>query len=107
MRLAAAGMKRSRLAEGCMNKADLIDAVSRRAALSKADAGRAVDAVIDSITAWLKKGERVALSGFGTFGVRRRVAKRTRNPRTGAVIQIKAGRTPGFKSGKALKDAVN
>ena len=90
-----------------MNKTDLIDAVARRAEISKADAARAVDAVIESITSWLKRGERVVLSGFGTFGVRKRVARRTRNPRTGAAVQIKAGRTPGFKSGKALKDAVN
>ena len=90
-----------------MNKADLIEAVANRTKLSKADAGRAVDGVTDSITAALKKGDKVSLVGFGTFVVRRRAARAGRNPKTGDVIQIKAGRSPGFKAGKALKDAVN
>lgn len=90
-----------------MNKSDLIEAVAKKTDLSKADAGRAVDAVFDSITAALKKGDKVSLVGFGTFGVRKRAARKGRNPKTGATIQIKAGKTPGFKSGKALKDAVN
>jgi len=90
-----------------MNKADLIEAVAKRTELSKADAGRAVDGVIDSITATLKKGDKVSLVGFGTFVVRKRSARKGRNPKTGAVIQIKAGKSPGFKAGKALKDAVN
>lgn len=90
-----------------MNKSDLIEAVAKKTDLSKADAGRAIDAVFDSITAALKKGDKVSLVGFGTFGVRKRAARKGRNPKTGATIQIKAGKTPGFKSGKALKDAVN
>jgi DNA-binding protein HU-beta len=90
-----------------MNKADFVDAVARRTELSKADAGRVVDAVIDCITAVLKKGDKVSLVGFGTFAVRKRSARKGRNPKTGAAIQIKAGKSPGFKAGKALKDAVN
>jgi DNA-binding protein HU-beta len=90
-----------------MNKADLIEAVAKRTEQGKADAGRAVDAVIDSVTAALKKGEKVSLVGFGTFAVRKRAARKGRNPKTGGTIQIKAGKTPGFKAGKALKDAVN
>jgi len=90
-----------------MNKAELIDAVASTADLSKADAGRAVDAVVDSVTAALKRGEQVAVIGFGTFSVKHRAARAGRNPRTGETIQISASNVPGFKAGKALKDAVN
>jgi DNA-binding protein HU-beta len=90
-----------------MNKTDLIEAVAQRAEMSKAEAGRAVDGVIDSITGSLKRGNKVSLMGFGTFVVRGRSARKGRNPKTGDVIQIKAGKSPGFKAGKALKDAVN
>ncbi|MFT7459938.1 MAG: DNA-binding protein HU-beta [Planctomycetota bacterium] len=90
-----------------MNKADLIDAVAESADLSKASAGRAVDAAIDAITNSLKKGDNVTLVGFGTFSVRHRAARLGRNPRTGEEIQIKASKVPGFKAGKALKDAIN
>lgn len=90
-----------------MNKTDLIDAIASAADLSKADAGRALDAVIDSITDTLKKGDPVSLVGFGTFQVKHRAAREGRNPQTGATIQIKASNVPGFKAGKALKDAVN
>ena len=90
-----------------MNKAELVDAVAAAANLSKADAGRAVDAVVNSITASLKKGQPVAVVGFGTFGVKHRAARSGRNPRTGETIQIAASNVPGFKAGKALKDAVN
>ncbi|WJW74495.1 HU family DNA-binding protein [Thiohalobacter sp. IOR34] len=90
-----------------MNKTDLIDAVAESADLSKAAAGRAVDAVLDSVTAALKKGEQVTLVGFGTFEVRERAARTGRNPQTGEAIQIKASKAPAFKAGKALKDAVN
>jgi DNA-binding protein HU-beta len=69
--------------------------------------GRAVDAVIDSISRALKKGGTVSLVGFGTFTVKKRAARQGRNPRTGEAIQIKASKVPGFKAGKALKDAVN
>lgn len=90
-----------------MNKAELIDAVADSANLSKADAARAVDAVLDSVTGALKKGEQVSLVGFGTFEVRERAARQGRNPQTGATIQIAASKAPAFKAGKALKDAVN
>jgi DNA-binding protein HU-beta len=90
-----------------MNKNDLIDAVATSSGLSKADAGRAVDAVVGSITGALKSGDSVSLIGFGTFDVRSRAARTGRNPRTGEEIQIAAAKNPAFKAGKALKDAVN
>jgi DNA-binding protein HU-beta len=90
-----------------MNKAELVDAVASAANLSKADAGRAVDAVVNSVTAALKKGQQVSVVGFGTFGVKHRAARSGRNPRTGETIKINASNVPGFKAGKALKDAVN
>ena len=90
-----------------MNKAELIDAVASEADLSKADATRATDAVLDSITGALRNGDQVTLVGFGTFSVRERAARTGRNPQTGETIQIKASRSAGFKAGKALKDAVN
>ena len=90
-----------------VNKTDLIDAIASAADLSKADAGRALDAVVDSITDSLKKGDPVSLVGFGTFQVKHRAAREGRNPQTGATIQIKASNVPSFKAGKALKDAVN
>ena len=90
-----------------MNKGDLIESVAGSAGISKADAGRAVDAFIGSITSALKGGSQVSLVGFGTFTVKRRAARMGRNPRTGEAIQIKASNVPGFKAGKALKDAVN
>jgi len=90
-----------------MNKTELIDAVAETADLSKADAGRAVDAVISSVTKALKSGDSVTVVGFGTFQVRERAARSGRNPKTGATIQINASKNPAFKAGKALKDAVN
>ncbi len=90
-----------------MNKSELIDAVADSANLSKADAGRAVDALVKSITKALKKNDTVSLVGFGTFSVRKRAARTGRNPRTGETIKIKASKNPAFKAGKALKDAVN
>lgn len=90
-----------------MNKAELIDAVALAADISKASATRAVDAVFDNIIAALKKDEQVSLIGFGNFTVRSRAARAGRNPQTGAAIEIKAAKVPGFKPGKALKDAVN
>lgn len=90
-----------------MNKADFIGAVAGAAELSKADAGRAVDAMIEVVKKALKKGDSVTLVGFGTFQVRKRAARTGRNPRTGQTIKIKASKVPGFKAGKALKDAVN
>lgn len=90
-----------------MNKAELIDAVSEKAGLQKVEASRAVDAVFDTIAAALKTGDSVALLGFGTFSVKARAARSGRNPRTGDIIEIPASNAPGFKAGKALKDAVN
>ncbi|MED5534837.1 MAG: HU family DNA-binding protein [Pseudomonadota bacterium] len=90
-----------------MNKAELVDAVASAASLSKADAGRAVDAVTGSIAASLSRGEQVAVVGFGTFSVKNRAARMGRNPRTGESIYIQASNVPGFKAGKALKEAVN
>ena len=90
-----------------MNKAEFIEAVADTAELSKADAGRAVDAMIAAITKALKKGDSVTLVGFGTFDVRKRGARTGRNPRTGEEIKIAASMNPAFKAGKALKDAVN
>lgn len=90
-----------------MNKAELIDAVAEAADLSKASAARAVDAVTDAVADALKKDEQVTIVGFGTFSVRKRAARSGRNPRTGETINIKASNVPGFKPGKALKDAVN
>ena len=90
-----------------MNKADFIGAVSTAGELSKADAARAVDAVIEVIKSSLKQGDNISLVGFGTFEVRERAARQGRNPRTGDTIEIKASKIPSFKAGKALKDAVN
>ena len=90
-----------------MNKTDLVDAVADSADLSKADAARAVDAVISSITKALKQGDNVTVVGFGTFQVRARAARTGRNPKTGDTINIAASKNPAFKAGKALKDAVN
>jgi DNA-binding protein HU-beta len=90
-----------------VNKNDLIAAVSDGAGLSKADAGKAVDSVFDSITGSLKAGTEVRLVGFGTFSVTRRQASQGRNPRTGEPIQIPASNQPKFKAGKGLKDSVN
>ncbi|MEE4294667.1 MAG: HU family DNA-binding protein [Xanthomonadales bacterium] len=90
-----------------MNKSDLIDAIADSAGLSKADAGRALDGFVNTITGALKKGQSVSLVGFGTFSVRDRAARTGRNPRTGETIKIKASKNPAFKAGKALKDAVN
>lgn len=90
-----------------MNKTELIDAVVEAAGLNKAEATRAVDAMLNGIAGALKKGEQVALVGFGTFEVRERAARTGRNPQTGETINIKAAKAPAFKAGKALKDAVN
>lgn len=90
-----------------MNKSELIDAIAASADISKAAAGRALDAVTDSITDSLKKDDQVALVGFGTFLVKERAARTGRNPQTGAAIEIAAAKVPSFKPGKALKDALN
>jgi DNA-binding protein HU-beta len=89
------------------NKSDLIDAIAKSADISKASAGRALDATIESITKSLKNGELVSLVGFGTFYVGKRAARNGRNPQTGATIKIEAATVPKFRAGKNLKDAVN
>lgn len=89
-----------------MNKSELIDHVATQADISKAAAARALEAVLGGITASLKKGNSVSLVGFGTFSVTRRAARSGRNPRTGAPIKIKATKSPKFRPGKALKDAL-
>tara|TARA_R110002110_G_scaffold14698_1_gene67626 strand:+ start:45080 stop:45355 length:276 start_codon:yes stop_codon:yes gene_type:complete len=90
-----------------VNKTELIDAIAASADLPKASAGRALDAVIESITDALTKGDQVSLVGFGTFSVKHRSARSGRNPQTGATIEISASNVPSFKAGKALKDSVN
>ncbi|MGJ8524741.1 DNA-binding protein HU-beta [Halomonadaceae bacterium LMG 33818] len=90
-----------------MNKSELIEAIAASADISKAAASRALDAMIDSVTDSLKKGDSVALVGFGTFSVKERAARTGRNPQTGKPIKIAAAKVPGFKAGKALKDSVN
>lgn len=90
-----------------MNKSELIEAIAASADLPKAAAGRALDAMVDSITAALKDGDQVTLVGFGTFAVKERAARTGRNPRTGDPIEIAAAKVPSFKAGRVLKDAVN
>jgi len=90
-----------------VNKQELIEAVAESADISKAAAGRAVDAVVAGISNALKGGDQVSLIGFGTFMVKERAARTGRNPRTGESIEIAAAKNPVFKAGKALKDAVN
>ncbi|MHA1539190.1 MAG: HU family DNA-binding protein [Alphaproteobacteria bacterium] len=90
-----------------MNKNELVSAVAESSELTKADAARAVDAVIEAVSASLSSGEEVRLIGFGTFSVAQRKATEGRNPRTGEKIQIPASKRPKFKPGKALVEAVN
>lgn len=90
-----------------MNKSQLIDKISQDADMTKASAGRALDAIIEAVSDSLKSGDTVQLVGFGTFSVRERSARTGRNPQTGKEINIPASKVPGFKAGKALKDAVN
>ncbi len=90
-----------------MNKTELIDHIAEASDISKAAAGRALDATVEAITQALKDAETVSLVGFGTFLVRERAARTGRNPQTGATIQIAAAKVPAFKPGKALKDALN
>ncbi|CAH3457498.1 DNA-binding protein HU-beta, partial [Serratia marcescens] len=90
-----------------VNKSQLIDKIAAGADISKVAAGRALDAVIASVTDSLKAGDDVALVGFGSFTVRERSARTGRNPQTGKEIKIAAAKVPAFRAGKALKDAVN
>ena len=89
-----------------VSKQDVVDAVAEATGSSKADANKAVDAVIDCIKGSLASGKSVGLIGFGTFEVRERAAREGRNPQTGATIQIAAKKVPAFKAGKGLRDAV-
>lgn len=90
-----------------MNKADLIDKIAAGAGITKAQAGAAVETSIDAVTGALRKGERVALVGFGTFSVSQRKARSGRNPQTGATIKIAARKVAKFTPGIELKKAVN
>jgi len=90
-----------------MNKTDLINAIAEHANLSKADAGRSLEAFINTIETTLKAGDAITLVGFGTFQVKARAARAGRNPQTGQEITIAAANVPSFKAGKGLKDAVN
>jgi DNA-binding protein HU-beta len=90
-----------------LNKTELIEHIARQADISKAAAGRALEALLGGIRTSLKKGNSVTLVGFGTFIVGKRAARTGRNPRTSQPIKIKAAKVPKFRAGKALKDAVN
>lgn len=93
-----------------MNKTELTEALASQAGLSKADAGRAIEAIFGDaglIAGTLKRGKKVQITGFGTFVARKRKARTGRDPRTGASIQIQAATLPAFKAGQALKDALN
>ena len=90
-----------------MNKTELVEAMAKKAGLSKKDAEAAVKAFTDVVTAELKKGGKVQLVGFGTFEVAKRAGREGKNPQTGAKIKIPASKAPKFKAGKALKDTVN
>jgi DNA-binding protein HU-beta len=90
-----------------VNKTELIEHIAKQADISKAAAGRALEALVGGIRVALKKGNSVTLVGFGTFMVGKRAARTGRNPRTGAAIKIKAAKVPKFRPGKDLKDAVN
>jgi DNA-binding protein HU-beta len=90
-----------------MNKAELVAEVADRSGLTKRDAEKAVNAIVESIEGALMKGEKVSLVGFGTFEVRTRAARSGRNPRTGETLKISASKVPAFKAGKALKETVS
>ncbi|MBQ6369462.1 MAG: HU family DNA-binding protein [Parasporobacterium sp.] len=90
-----------------MNKVELVEAMAKKADISKKDAEAALKAFIATVQGELKKGGKVQLVGFGTFEVSKRAARKGRNPQTGAEMKIKASKTPKFKAGKAFKDALN
>lgn len=92
--------------EECLNKMDLVASVADKTGLTKKDSEKAVNAVVASIESAMAKGDKVSLVGFGTFEVRKRAARKGRNPQTGKEINIKAGMVPAFKPGKGLKDVV-
>ena len=90
-----------------MTKAELVDYVAEKADLTKADAGRALDAMVEGVTKGLKENGKVTLVGFGTFTAKKREAREGRNPQTGETVKIAARVVPGFKAGSKLKDALN
>jgi DNA-binding protein HU-beta len=90
-----------------MNKKELAEAMAEAAGISQKDAAKALDGMIAAVTKALQDGDSVSIVGFGSFVVRDRAARTGRNPKTGEAIQIKASKSPAFKAGKALKDAVN
>lgn len=90
-----------------MNKTELVDAIAKKASISKKDAAAALEAFTETVGKTLKKGDKIQLIGFGTFEVGKRSARTGRNPQTGETIKIAAAKTPKFKPGKALKDLVN
>jgi len=90
-----------------VNKAELVEQIAKSADISKAAAGRALDAAIGAVRGALKKGQTVSLVGFGSFYVGKRAARTGRNPKTGAALKIKAAKVPKFRAGKGLKDAIN
>lgn len=90
-----------------MNKTELVAAISKDTQLSKKDSELALNAITGNISSALAKGDKVVLVGFGTFEVRKRAARKGRNPATGAAIKIPASKAPAFKAGKGLKDKVN
>jgi DNA-binding protein HU-beta len=90
-----------------VNKSELIEVIAKQADISKAAAGRALDAMVAGVTKALKKGDTVSLVGFGTFSVTKRAGRTGRNPRTGEAIKIKSSKVPKFRPGKALKDTLN
>jgi DNA-binding protein HU-beta len=90
-----------------MNRKELVDALSAKTESTKVDAERNIAALIEIITATLKKGDSISLVGFGSFEVRKRAARTGRNPKTGAELKIKASKVPAFKAGASLKAAVN
>jgi DNA-binding protein HU-beta len=89
-----------------MTKAELIEKMADSAEISKAAAGKALAACLDSVKVSLKKGQKVSLVGFGTFSVTKRKARKGRNPKTGETIKIAAAKVPRFSAGKGLKDAI-
>ena len=90
-----------------MTKAELVDLIAEKADLTKADAGRALDALVEGVTKGLKENGKVTLVGFGTFSDKKREARTGRNPQTGEAVKIAARTVPGFKAGNKLKDALN
>ena len=90
-----------------MTKAELVDFIAEKADLTKADAGRALDAMMEGVTKGLKENGKVTLVGFGTFSAKKREARTGRNPQTGEAVKIAARTVPGFKAGNKLKDALN